>query len=80
MTKGIKSVPAQDRDHFGLQMSSGAAHALYRIASSLGKTEAIAMVRWKTGMDLIESKNWLEQFIEQFKAMQPRKIVVGVKD
>ena len=53
-------------DHFGLELSSGAAHALYRIATRLGKIEAIAMVRWKTGMGLVESKNWVEQFLEHF--------------
>jgi ribosomal protein L7/L12 len=71
--RGIKSVQAQDEDHFGLQMSSGAAHALYSIASRLGKIEAIAMVRWKTGMGLVESKNWLEQFMRDFKKLQPSR-------
>lgn len=60
------------KNYFGLEMSSGAAHALYGIAAKLGKIEAIAMVRWKTGMSLVESKNWLNEFLDEFKAAQPK--------
>lgn len=56
-----------DDEDFGLGLSSGAAHTLYRIATRMGKIEAIAMVRWKTGMGLVESKNWVEQFLERFE-------------
>ena len=45
---------AQTKNYHGLEMCSGAANALYRIATTMGKIEAIAMVRWKTGMGLVE--------------------------
>ena len=64
--------PAGTKDYFGLELSSGAAYALYHIADRLGKIEAIAMVRWKTGMGLVESKDWLERFLKEFKKMQPK--------
>lgn len=60
-------------DYFGLQLSSGAAVALQNIAERLGKIEAIAMVRWKTGMGLVESKEWVEKFLEERKRMQPKE-------
>ncbi len=52
-------------NYFGLELSSGAAHALERIATNLGKIEVIAMVRWKTGMSMVESKDWVERFLER---------------
>ena len=66
------------RDYFGLEMSSGAAHALERIATEFGKIEAIAMVRWKTGMGLAECKNWLEKFLETREKMKPRPTLEAI--
>lgn len=57
------------RNPYGLEMSSGAAAALYRIATIVGKIEAIAMVRWRTGMGLIESKEWVERFMKRYEEM-----------
>ncbi|MDE2020697.1 MAG: hypothetical protein KGJ13_10210 [Patescibacteria group bacterium] len=58
-------------NNFGLGLSSGASHALYCIATNIGKIEAIEMVRWKSGMGLVESKNWVNQFLEQYEKMKP---------
>lgn len=65
-------------DDFGLKLSSGGAHALHRIATRLGKIEAIAMVRWKTGMGLIESKNWIEQFLDRFDEQGGRQTAMSI--
>jgi ribosomal protein L7/L12 len=59
----LKVVPI---DLLGLEIGSGAACALYRIAER-SKVEAIAMVRWKSGMGLVEAKNWLEKFMDHYE-------------
>lgn len=47
-----------------VELTPGQAYTIRRIANHLGKIEAIVMIRWKTGKGLVESKNWLEDFLD----------------